>query len=402
VSAVDWLDVVLVVVLLLYAVHGWRRGFLTSAFALVGFLAGAALAVWALPAVVARWDVLDTLPVLRAVLLVLGVLLVATVGQALGGAVGEAARAHVRRPVARAVDGALGAVTVLTVATLLLWFVADAVRGSALTVASRAVAGSAVVRVIDAVVPEQAADAVAGVSRAMQEHGFPRVFSGVTAEPIRPVPAPGGAAATSAGVEAAAGSVVSIAGAAPSCGEQLAGSGWVSAPERVVTNAHVVAGTTEVVVRVGGTGRAREAEVVAFDPRRDLAVLAVAGLPARPLREGAPLSGGEEAAVAGFPLAGPYTVSPARVRGTLEARGDDIYGRTGPVREIYSLRTDVRPGNSGGPLLDLAGRVVGVVFAASLDDEETGYALTMAEAQPVLDAGRTASVPVPTGSCSVG
>ncbi|HYN30053.1 MAG TPA: MarP family serine protease [Dermatophilaceae bacterium] len=401
-SQVPWLDVALLLVLALYAGHGWRRGFLASAFSLGGFLAGAALAVWALPSLVTRWEVLDSVPALRAVVLVLAVLLVATLGQALGGAVGEAARARVRRPFAQAVDGALGAVTVLTVASLLVWFVADAVRGSALTSASRAVVDSRVVRAIDTVVPEGTSDLVAGVSRAMQEHGFPRVFADAGPEPIRPVPAPGSAAAQSAGVQAAARSVVAVTGTAPSCGEQLAGTGWVTAPERVVTNAHVVAGTTALVVRVGGTGRAREAEVVAFDPRRDLAVLAVPGLPASALPEGADLGAGEEAAVAGFPLAGPYTVTPARVRGTLRARGDDIYGRTGPVREIYSLRAEVRPGNSGGPVLDLSGRVVGVVFAASLDDPETGYALTLDEARPVIDAGVSATSGVSTGPCSVG
>ena len=135
-------------------------------------------------------------------------------------------------------------------------------------------------------------------------------------------------------------------------------------------------------MRVEGTGRSYDSRVVVFDPRRDLAVLDVRGLRAPALREGDQLGRGDGAVVAGFPLDGPYRLDPARVRTVLSARGSDIYGAPGTVREVYSLYARVEPGNSGGPLLSRDGRVVGIVFAKSLDDASTGYALTLSEAAP--------------------
>jgi S1-C subfamily serine protease len=106
--------------------------------------------------------------------------------------------------------------------------------------------------------------------------------------------------------------------------------------------------------------------------------------------------------VAGFPLDGPYRLDAARVRDIVDAQGSDIYGQPGTSREVYSLYAQVRPGNSGGPLLSADGRVVGVIFAKSLDDDKTGYALTANEVRPVLQAAASASTPVDTGACASG
>ena len=151
-----------------------------------------------------------------------------------------------------------------------------------------------------------------------------------------------------------------------------------------------------------GTGARLDAEVVLFDPERDLAVLAVPGLTAPPLALGTDLAGGAPAVVVGYPGDGPFTSTVARVRQVLQARGEDIYGEPGVSRQVYSLYAQVRPGNSGGPLLDPAGALVGVVFASSLDDPDTGYALTLAESRPVLDQAAAATEAVDTGACSSG
>ena len=187
---------------------------------------------------------------------------------------------------------------------------------------------------------------------------------------------------------------------AESCSRGQEGSGWVVGPQRVVTNAHVVAGVTAEHVRVQGTGRSYDARVIVFDPKRDLAVLSVPGLQAPALRQGPGLKRADGAIVAGFPLDGPYRLDPARVRDLLRATGADIYGNPGVVREIYSLFGKVEPGNSGGPLLSPSGEVVGIVFAKSLDDDQTGYALTLAEARPVLEAASSSFAPVNTGGCA--
>lgn len=166
-----------------------------------------------------------------------------------------------------------------------------------------------------------------------------------------------------------------------------------------MTNAHVVAGAEQVTL-THGRQRVR-AEVVAFDPDRDLAVLS-ASLPdtARPLALADDLSHGDSAVVAGYPGGGPYQVQSARVRGEVTARGDDIYGRTGVTRQLYALRVTVHPGNSGGPLLRPDGQVAGVIFARSMDDTQTAYALRNSELAPVLDQAHATSMPVGTGRCA--
>jgi S1-C subfamily serine protease len=142
------------------------------------------------------------------------------------------------------------------------------------------------------------------------------------------------------------------------------------------------------------------ATVVAFDPDRDIAVLSVRGLRAPVLRQGADLTRGADAVIAGFPGDEGLWVGAARVRAVLNARGADIYGDPGTTREIYSLRAQVRQGASGGPLLDPDGDVVGMIFATSLDDDDTGYALTLDEMAPVLGPASRATAAVPTGRCS--
>ena len=142
------------------------------------------------------------------------------------------------------------------------------------------------------------------------------------------------------------------------------------------------------------------ATLVAFDPERDLAVLDVTDLSAQPLQIGEDLAAGDQAYAAGYPGDGPFTISPQRVRGQLTARGTDIYQSGIVERQIYSLRGSIRPGNSGGPLLDTAGDVAGVVFARSTSDADTGYALTLDELRPVLSS--VGSAPISSGACSAG
>jgi len=178
------------------------------------------------------------------------------------------------------------------------------------------------------------------------------------------------------------------------------GSGWVVSPERVVTNAHVIAGASSVTVVSGGKRSRLAATVVGYDPETDLAILAVPGLTAAPIPlDAKALAAGDAAYAAGYPGGGPYTITPARIRGTINAVGKDIYDENTVQRDVYSLRAAIRPGDSGGPLLDSDGQVAGVVFARSADDPETGYALTLAQVKPMLDKAASLSDPVSTGGC---
>jgi len=396
------LDVVLAIVLVSYALVGYRHGFVVSVMSLVGFLAGGALGMWLVPVMLRHWDTVDNNVVFRTAVLILGVFFFAALGQGIAVGVGSRLRSGLRDRPARWVDSALGAVATVLAVSVLIWFLAGAVRGGAQTPLAKAIGTSRIVSTIDRFVPPQTARLFAGFQSVLDREGFPRVFEGVRAEPIAPIAPPDRHLAVGPGVARAAESIVKITGVASSCNREQEGSGWVVAPERVVTNAHVVAGTSTEHVRIQGDGRPYEARVVVFDPKRDLAVLSVPGLPAPASRQGADLQRSEGAIVAGFPLNGPYRLDPARVRDVLTATGADIYGGPGAVREVYSLYAKIQPGNSGGPLLSPTGAVVGVVFARSLDDDMTGYALTLDEARPVLAVATSSSSAVSTGDCVSG
>jgi S1-C subfamily serine protease len=396
------LDYVLIILFVSYAVTGYRQGLVVSVLSLAGFLIGGAIAMWLVPLGLNAWTGLENAPLLRTVLLIAGVFIIASLGQAVAVGLGGRVRSHLRIKPAQTFDSALGAVAVVVSAMVLVWFIAGALRGGAPEPVAKAIGESRVLAAIDRVVPPQTSRLFAGFREVLDREGFPRVFEGLQSERIAPVAPPNPAVAQSAGVRRAGESVIKITGVASSCNRGQEGSGWVVSPQRVVTNAHVVAGMKTATLRVHGTGRSYTGRVVIFDPRRDLAVLAVPGLTAQPLGQGSDLSRGDSGVVAGFPLDGPYRLDPARVREVVQARGSDIYGRPGTSREVYSLYAQVRPGNSGGPLLSTDGRVVGVIFAKSLDDPSTGYALTMDEARPVLDAAASASTPVDTGACVAG
>jgi S1-C subfamily serine protease len=152
-------------------------------------------------------------------------------------------------------------------------------------------------------------------------------------------------------------------------------------------------------VSIGGTGKVYDATVVYFDPQVDLAVLAVPDLPAHPLTFASDAQAGENVAVVGYPEDSGLTVVPGRIRDVQQAAGHDIYGNGRVVREILSMRTQVRPGNSGGPVVNEEGKVVGVVFASSLDNDDTGYAMTSRQVSTAVTQGLTSTAAVGTGSC---
>jgi S1-C subfamily serine protease len=396
------IDLVLALVLVAYGVSGFRQGLLVSVLSLLGFLGGGALGMWLLPRVIERWPGLGETDLRRGVVLVIGVIVLASLGQALFVSFGRRLRRRVTAAPARWADALLGVVASVLAVCLLVWVIAGALRGGPSASLSRAIGQSRIVAAIDDVVPASSGRVFTGFRNLLDAEGFPRVFEGFGAERILPVDPPDPKALDTRGVRAAADSIVKVTGDARACDRSQEGTGWVLAPERVVTNAHVVAAVRDPKVRIGGEGRRYAARVVVFDPVRDLAVLAVPGLPAAPLRLGEDLKRGDEAVVAGFPLDGPYRLDSARVREVITARGEDIYGNRPSVRRVYSLFATVQPGNSGGPLLSASGEVVGVIFAKSLDDDSTGYALTLEESEPVLAKGRTASAPVAVGACAAG
>jgi S1-C subfamily serine protease len=394
---VSAVDVLLGLLLVLAAISGYRQGLIAGALGFVGFLVGGAIGMIIAPMVLANWS--NALG--QALVTVLAVLICAAVGQALLGVIGNAVRETVEWKPARLADAAAGSVLSVVAVLVLAWFLALAFVAGPTSGLTRQLRASTILTGIDGVMPEQARGLFTTLRNSFDRSVFPEVFAGIATPELVPVPAPDGDLATLPIADEVRGSIVEVLGTSLSCDRGFTGSGFVYAPQRVLTNAHVVAGTDRVFVRVGGVERPLPADVVVFDPAGDVAVLAVPELAARPLTFRAkPAKRGDDGIVIGFPGGRAYTVGSARVREVIDARGSDIYDADPVTREIYALRTRVRPGNSGGPLIDRQGQVLGVVFAASTEDPETGYALTAADVADDAAQGVVASTPVGTGSCT--
>ncbi|HWB66164.1 MAG TPA: MarP family serine protease [Mycobacteriales bacterium] len=390
----DLLDWLLLAICLLFGASGYRQGFVVGALAFIGFLGGGALGANFAPDLHRTWPLGLSAPLYGFLV----VFLFAIVGQVLGTVAGAAIRNRMRwRPVRAADSFGGGAVSVLAV-LLIAWLIGSALAGSAAHGVSREIRHSTILRAVDGAVPQTARTWFAPFRRLLDQNGFTEVFGGIGPENSPPVKRANPALAHSAVVRAARPDIVKVTGIASSCSRQLEGSGFVYAAHRVLTNAHVVAGVRSPQVSTPG-GRTFPARVVVYDPNRDVAVLFVPALDVAPLSFAGPLHRGDDAIVVGYPENGPFTPVAARVRSMQNARGPTIYQNAQVTRQIYSLRAKVRPGNSGGPLLAAGGDVAGVVFAAALDNPDTGYALTAAEVAGDAQQGRQASVAVSTQGC---
>lgn len=388
------LDLIVGLVIVGRAVVGMRNGFLVGSLSLFGVLAGAAGGVWAGLWLVDQVPTPDQSRLFRTVTLLVVSLIGIALGEAVLGSLARRIRGHDR---AKGFDAFLGGLSAAVVAGALVWFLLGAIRPFAPEFLSSAIGQSRVYHLLDVTVPDRFNE-LPGRAADVLVKGLPKVFGGD--EPQLPTHEPDGTVLGDPRVQQAASGVVQVQTLAPNCRSDSAGSGWVVSDQRVVTNAHVVAGSSTVGVSVTGTGPLLDAQVVAFDPDLDLAILAVPALEAAPLPR-APESQpqGADAIAAGFPWGGPFSLSESRIRGTVVEEGADIFGGPGIAREVYAIRGVVRPGNSGGPLLTVDGRVAGTVFAMSAVDDQTGYVLTDAATAPMLDQAAALADPVPTGAC---
>lgn len=391
----NWLDILLLISAVSFAWSGYRQGFVVGVLAFAGFIGGGIGGLLVAPPLVAGLDQ----GLGQSVLAIAVVLLAATVGQVLLAWLGSLVRDRLTWRPALVIDATMGALVSVLAMLLVSWFLASTLRPGPLPSLSRQISDSQVITAVDEVVPDKAHTLFSSFRRILDDNGLPTVFGGLSPETIRPVEAPEGGITSTEAVRRAGTSIVRVSGNAERCSRRLDGTGFVVSDEHVLTNAHVVAGVSRPEVQVGGNGRSYVSRVVVYDSDRDLAVLYVPDLPAEPLALDRTGERGAQAVVAGFPGGGPYRLEAARIRDTIDARGPDIYQRKQVTREVFSLFADVEPGNSGGPLLTLQGDVYGVVFAKSLDDPDTGYALTVDETRPVVRAGRDRMKPVRTGSC---
>lgn len=392
----NWVDLLVVLLALLAGVSGARNGMVTATFAFAGVFAGAVVGLKVTPLLLERLEG-DAAKVGFGVAIM--VLLVGF-GEALGMWAGRELRDRIVSRKLTGADNVLGALLQGVAVFVVAWLVAlPFTSASALPGLASAISRSSVLGTVNSMMPTAVKQLPEQLREMLGVTGFPEALAPFSRTPVAEIPPPDPAMARSDVVRDVRPSVVKVRGRAPACGRALEGSGFVVAPHRVMTNAHVVAGTDEVSIEVGRGSFA--AEVVLYDPKEDIAVLSVPALDAEAMDFiETPASSGDSVVALGYPLDGPYTASAGRVRERIDLRGPNIYDANTVVRDVYTVRAKVQSGNSGGPLINPSGDVVGMVFGAAVDDPNTGFVLTARQVADEVAAAPTLARPVPTGRCT--
>ena len=389
----QWLDIAVIAVALIAAISGWRSGALGSLMSFVGVVLGAIAGVMLAPHIISH--VGSPRGKLFAALFLILALVV--IGEVAGVVLGRAVRGSIRNRPVRVVDSIIGVALQLVVVLVAAWLLGSPLTSSGQVGLASAVQGSRVISEVDKYAPEWLRTVPKRMSALLSTSGLPNALEPLGPAPSQNVEAPDASLADSLVVARTRPSVVKIRGIAQSCQKVLEGTGFVVAPNRVMSNAHVVAGSDSVTVEA--EGKTYDATVVSYDPNADISILDVPNLPQQPLVfADQPAKSGTDAVVLGYPGGGDFVATPARVREIIELNGPDIYKSTTINREVYTIRGVVRQGNSGGPMINRAGQVIGVVFGAAVDDNDTGFVMTTNEVSRQLSKiGNTAKVP--TGAC---
>lgn len=387
------IDIIAIALLIVALVIGLQRGMFASLGTLIGLVLGGLAAYWLAPIVNDVWPWPDTRVVAVVALVILLVVGLSFAGGLAGGAI---RRGVDRSAPLRVIDRILGGALSVVAAALALTMVSASIGGTGTPGVTSALASSQVLRTIEDLTPRPLAEALAQARSVVVNDALPMLGELLDLD-VQPIAPP--VALDDPVLAEAAQSVARVSGVAAACGMSATGSGFAVTPDRIVTNAHVVAGMSTALVELPGR-TALEGRIVYFDPIDDLAVVAVDGLDARPLPVVAPLGSGTAAVVQGYPWGGPFDMGNAEVLTSGAVLVPDIYRDSQALREIYGLAAEIVPGNSGGPLLTAAGEVAGVVFARAENDPERGYAMTTTELQPVLAGAEGWTDAVSTGRCT--
>lgn len=391
----NWVDALVLILAVGAVVAGARQGMVTAVASLGGVLVGLLLGFKIAPIVVERLSS----PVTKVAFTLAILVLMVALGETLGVVIGRAVRGRMHVQSVRQVDSALGTVVLGLAVLVVAWLVALPMSSAGFPGLAAAVKRSTVLDAVDRVMPDAARRLPTELRRQLHSTGFPDALSPFSSTPVTEVEPPDPALQASPVVRALQPSVLKVRGRASSCGRALEGTGFVVAPQRVMTNAHVVAGTEDVAVESDGVRLA--GTVVLYDADTDVAVIAVPALEAQPLQfSQQDAVTGASSIVLGYPLDGPYQASEGRVRERINLRGPDIYDSRTISRDVYTVRAVVRSGNSGGPMVDPQGQVLGVVFGAAVDDDDTGFVLTADEVADEVAAAPGLRDQVGTGDCA--
>jgi S1-C subfamily serine protease len=389
VTQLDWLIVAFASIL---AIFGFRQGFIVGVLSFGGFALGAFLGTRLAPLVLPQGSASPYAPAFGLLGALLGGAILASGLEGLGFRL----RRVLIIPGMGLLDGLLGAALGAVLALAIVWIVA-AVAGQTpgQTQLQADIQRSAILRKLNQVLPPSGP-----ILNALARLDPIPSISGPSPDVAAPIPA----IAHAPGVASASRSVVRVDGTA--CGLAIEGSGWVAEPDVVVTNAHVVAGESDTTVEVGGNQPSLQAEPIAFEPQHDIAVLHVPELNLPSLSFASSTSSGTPGAILGYPENGPFDVQPGRIGVTQNVITQNAYGQGPVTRLLTPLRGLVRPGNSGGPLVDVDGHVLTTVFAATVNSSvRGGYGVaneTVASVLREADAHEREGQQVSTGPCTSG
>lgn len=388
----NWLDLFIVLFLIGAVIRGLEVGFIRQFFSTFGFFGGLFLGAWIQNHVIHFANAPDT----RAFLALSVILSAALLCMALGEYVGWVLKFKVKdTSLANRLDRYFGTVLAVTALLAAVWLGAAMFRTVPSPMWQRQINSSGIIATLDQHLPS-APDVLTKLGKLIDPNSFPQVFLGLEPIPAKDAPIPD-MGELNAAVQAARPSIVKIEGRG--CGGVVDGSGFIASGDDIITNAHVVAGVRNPTV-ISQEGR-HAARVIWFDPDLDMAVLRTENLnaPALPLAADT-AENGTPAAVMGYPAGGGFTASGAAVLDSFVAHGRNIYNNGETARTIYSLKATVEEGNSGGPLVNKEGAVIGVIFAKSTAYDQVGYALTMDAVIDGLQRAQKDARSVNTGSCT--
>ena len=392
-------DVFLIVVALLALGVGYRQGGVSAFLSLLGVLVGGGVAVAVLPTAMNYMD--DRGYENSGVRFLLSLLILAgfvVLGYAIGSGIGTRLRNLIPTRFLLKIDSLIGALIQVITVMIVVWLILVPAASTNNTGMGKAIGESRGLDALSQVMPEWVRNLPNKTSALINSSGLPVIMDPLERAPSREVDVPNPALQNSPVVQEAHQSVVKVIGQAQQCQRLLQGTGFVVAPNTIMTNAHVVAGTE--TVELDTTQGLVEARVTYYNPDNDIAILKTSNFdaPAIPWSNRV-AEQGEDVIVLGYPMGGEYTASPARVRTRFTVSGPTIYADKRVEREAYSLRGQVVQGNSGGPLVDTEGRVLGLVFGADLNQEDTGYALTRKEVMSHVGDVRRWERNAETGAC---
>ena len=394
----NFIDIFIAAAFLIFGWIGFRRGILRTILSIIGLIVGGAAGAIATPSIqsLISNNAFGFKPTIGLTSMILG----ASLGMFLFGVLGSFLRVVLLPlPFMKTIDSLIGfGLAIVAVASI-----SSTLSSAAQVIPNKTVnnlfSQSQLISQIDQYLPERFKDAAQKIQNVITDSPLPEVFKSLVESRITPTQLETDVAIPEIVTKSVA-STVRIDGIAESCSAAMVGTGFIVSPERVITNAHVVAGVKEPVITLFNSQTQLGGRVIAIDRKKDIAIIFVPGLTGEKLTFIGPVTPNEIGFVVGYPNGGNLRTMPVSVTSEFESIGTDIDGNGETRRDVIVFGGDVKPGNSGGPLLNDQGQVLGVVFAADAENKNTGYALAPSEVAKLVSETSSVMQAIETGECA--